>query len=66
MIVVRYGASILMSILRRRRQNVFLACEIKDKQLPRDHRYLVRVLLLGVVAARHVKWIGKVLLCNKD
>lgn len=63
---VCYGASIPMDIVRRHGENVILAYEMNGKVLPRDHGYPVRVVVPGVVGARHVKWLGEIRLDDKE
>lgn len=42
--------------------DVILAFEMNGEPIPRDHGFPVRVIVPGVVGARNVKWLGKILL----
>lgn len=55
-----YAASIPADILKRH-ENVILAYEMNGEELPRDHGYPVRAIAPGIVGARNVKWVGKVI-----
>lgn len=41
--------------------DVLLAFEMNGEPLPRDHGFPVRVVVPGVVGARSVKWLGKII-----
>ncbi|XP_066114555.1 sulfite oxidase, mitochondrial [Saccopteryx bilineata] len=55
-----YGASIPLVRAMDPEAEVLLAYEMNGQPLPRDHGFPVRVVVPGVVGARHVKWLGKV------
>uniref|UniRef100_A0A8D0X4E3 sulfite oxidase n=1 Tax=Sus scrofa TaxID=9823 RepID=A0A8D0X4E3_PIG len=55
-----YGASIPLARAMDPEAEVLLAYEMNGQPLPRDHGFPVRVVVPGVVGARHVKWLGKV------
>ncbi|XP_007953290.1 sulfite oxidase, mitochondrial [Orycteropus afer afer] len=55
-----YGASIPLARALDPEAEVLLAYEMNGQPLPRDHGFPVRVVVPGVVGARHVKWLGKV------
>eukprot|EP00178_Gracilaria_changii_P000182 TRINITY_DN1017_c0_g1_i1.p1 TRINITY_DN1017_c0_g1~~TRINITY_DN1017_c0_g1_i1.p1 ORF type:complete len:563 (+),score=82.12 TRINITY_DN1017_c0_g1_i1:191-1879(+) len=61
----RYEASIPVDVLRRAK-DVLLAYEMNGEQLPRDHGYPIRAVVPGVVGARNVKWVGKVVLAEQE
>lgn len=60
-----YAASIPMDILQRV-PDVLLAYEMNGETLPRDHGYPIRAVVPGVVGARCVKWLGKVVLSEEE
>lgn len=60
-----YAASVPMDVLRRHPDAV-LAYEMNGEVLPRDHGFPVRVVIPGVVGARDVKWVGKVMLADEE
>ncbi|XP_051857757.1 sulfite oxidase, mitochondrial [Antechinus flavipes] len=55
-----YGASIPLARAMDPESDVLLAYEMNGQPLPPDHGFPVRVVVPGVVGARHVKWLGKV------
>ncbi|XP_076967108.1 sulfite oxidase, mitochondrial [Tamandua tetradactyla] len=55
-----YGASIPLTRAMDPEAEVLLAYEMNGEPLPRDHGFPVRVVVPGVVGARHVKWLGKI------
>lgn len=55
-----YGASIPLARAMDPEAEVLLAYEMNGQPLPRDHGFPVRVVVPGVVGARHVKWLGRV------
>lgn len=60
-----YGASIPLSKAMDERSDVLLAYEMNGQPLTEDHGYPVRVIVPGVVGARNVKWLGKIIV-SKD
>lgn len=60
-----YGASIPLSKAMDPRGDVLLAYEMNEKALNRDHGYPIRVIVPGVVGARNVKWLGRIII-SKD
>eukprot|EP00953_Heterococcus_sp_UTEX-ZZ885_P038752 19888-Heterococcus_DN1.PRE.1 len=46
--------------------DVLLAFEMNGEPLPADHGYPVRAVVPGVVGARSVKWLGKVIASAKE
>lgn len=63
---VVYEASIPMDILRRHSDHIILAYEMNGEELPRDHGYPIRIVIPGIVGARHVKWVSDVRLSDKE
>ncbi|XP_004647144.1 sulfite oxidase, mitochondrial [Octodon degus] len=55
-----YGASIPLARALNPEAEVLLAYEMNGQPLPRDHGFPVRVIVPGVVGARHVKWLGRI------
>lgn len=55
-----YGSSIPIDKAMASRGDVILAYEMNDQPIPRDHGYPVRAVVPGVVGARNVKWLSKV------
>ena len=55
-----YGASI--PIGKAISGDVLLAYEMNDEDLPRDHGYPIRVVATGIVGARNVKWLRRIVL----
>ena len=43
-----------------------LATRMNGQRLPRDHGFPARVLLPGVVGARNVKWVERIVLRNDE
>ena len=60
-----YGASIPVEKAVSPTGDVLLAYEMNGKEIPRDHGYPVRAIIPGVVGARNVKWVNKVVV-SKD
>ncbi|CAE1311509.1 SUOX [Acanthosepion pharaonis] len=48
------------------KNDVILAYEMNGEQITADHGYPLRVIIPGVVGARQVKWLKKVLLSNEE
>ena len=46
-------------------KDVLLAFEMNGEPLPLDHGYPIRVVVPGVVGARNVKWLRKIVLSKK-
>ena len=61
-----YEASIPSSTAFDPRRDVLLAWEMNGKELPRDHGYPLRVIIPGVVGARNVKWLNKIVLSDTE
>lgn len=61
-----YGASIPLSKACDPRGGVLLAYEMNGKTLNRDHGFPIRVIVPGVVGARNVKWLGKIIVSKEE
>ncbi|XP_003740501.1 sulfite oxidase [Galendromus occidentalis] len=57
-----YGASVTARRALNPGNDVILAYEMNGETLPRDHGYPVRAIVPGVVGARNVKWLGRIVL----
>ncbi|KAJ8667375.1 hypothetical protein QAD02_009037 [Eretmocerus hayati] len=60
-----YGASIPISKAMDPRADVLLAYEMNDGDIPIDHGFPLRVIVPGVVGARNVKWVNRIIF-SKD
>ncbi|XP_045468977.1 sulfite oxidase-like isoform X1 [Harmonia axyridis] len=61
-----YGASIPIWKGVDRRGDVILAYEMNGETLPRDHGFPVRAVVPGVVGARNVKWLAKIIVASEE
>ncbi|XP_053998373.1 sulfite oxidase, mitochondrial isoform X2 [Hylaeus anthracinus] len=61
-----YGASIPISRALDPRADVILAYEMNGQPIPRDHGFPIRVIVPGVVGARNVKWLGKIIISKEE
>ncbi|XP_035231745.1 sulfite oxidase-like isoform X2 [Stegodyphus dumicola] len=61
-----YGASIPAEKALDPKSDVLLAYEMNGKELPRDHGYPIRVVAPGIVGARNVKWLGKIIVSEEE
>uniref|UniRef100_A0A671N6G5 Sulfite oxidase n=1 Tax=Sinocyclocheilus anshuiensis TaxID=1608454 RepID=A0A671N6G5_9TELE len=61
-----YGASIPLNKAVSEEGDVLLAYEMNGEDLPPDHGYPVRVVVPGVVRARNVKWLGKIVVSDEE
>ncbi|XP_046815544.1 sulfite oxidase, mitochondrial isoform X2 [Vespa crabro] len=57
-----YGASIPISKAMDPRADVLLAYEMNGQPIPKDHGFPIRVIVPGVVGARNVKWLDKIII----
>ena len=48
------------------RGDVLLAYEMNGARLPRDHGFPVRVVVPGVVGARNVKWLNRIVISAEE
>ncbi|XP_052824361.1 sulfite oxidase [Octopus bimaculoides] len=61
-----YGASIPIDLFKVIQQDVILAYEMNGEELTADHGYPLRVIIPGVVGARQVKWLKKIILSSEE
>ncbi|KAL4229565.1 hypothetical protein ACF0H5_012604 [Mactra antiquata] len=60
-----YGASIPIELARMLKDDIIVAHQMNGVDIPKDHGYPLRIIIPGVVGARQVKWLGKIVL-SKD
>jgi len=39
---------------------------MNGKELPRDHGFPIRIVAPGIVGARNVKWLGKIIVSDEE
>ncbi|XKL64794.1 hypothetical protein PGB90_004880 [Kerria lacca] len=61
-----YGASIPIEKFLNSYSDVILAYEMNGEPLSRDHGFPVRVIVPGVVGARNVKWLSRIVLSENE
>lgn len=61
-----YAASIPLWKAVDKRGDVLLAYEMNNEEIPRDHGFPVRVVVPGVVGARNVKWVGRIVVSKVE
>ena len=61
-----YGSSIPIGKAMDPRADVILAYEMNGNPIPLDHGYPVRVIVPGVVGARNVKWLGRIIISKEE
>ncbi|XP_040888897.1 sulfite oxidase, mitochondrial [Toxotes jaculatrix] len=61
-----YGASIPLNKAISEEGDVLLAYEMNGEELPADHGFPVRVVVPGIVGARNVKWLGKIIVSAEE
>ncbi|XP_076650743.1 sulfite oxidase [Halictus rubicundus] len=61
-----YSASIPISRAMDPRADVILAYEMNGQPISRDHGFPIRVIVPGVVGARCVKWLDKIILSKEE
>lgn len=61
-----YGASIPIHKVSDPSNDVVLAFQMNGKTIDYDHGYPVRLIVPGVVAARSVKWLAKIIASDKE
>lgn len=61
-----YEASIPAATAFDPRRDVLLAFEMNGKELPADHGYPLRVVAPGIIGARQVKWLERIVLSEQE
>lgn len=61
-----YAASIPLSKAMDPRGDVILAYEMNGQPLTRDHGFPIRCVVPGVVGARQVKWLGRIVISKSE
>uniref|UniRef100_A0A8C5MLY3 Sulfite oxidase, mitochondrial n=1 Tax=Leptobrachium leishanense TaxID=445787 RepID=A0A8C5MLY3_9ANUR len=61
-----YGASITFAHAMRKENDVLLAYEMNGQEIPRDHGFPLRVIVPGIVGARNVKWLGRIVVSEEE
>lgn len=61
-----YGASIPFWKAVDRKGDVLLAYEMNGEPLSRDHGFPIRAVVPGVVGARNVKWLGRIVVSKHE
>lgn len=63
---VPYAASIPIHKALDPRGDVILAYEMNEEPISRDHGYPLRVIVPGIVGARNVKWLNRIVVSDKE
>lgn len=63
---IPYGASVPISKAMDPRADIILAYEMNGQPIPRDHGFPIRVIVPGVVGARNVKWLAKIIVSKEE
>lgn len=61
-----YGASIPIEKAMDPRGDCILAYEMNGSEIPLDHGYPVRAIVPGIVGARNVKWLGRIVASREE
>ncbi|KAI9293250.1 sulfite oxidase-like protein [Neoconidiobolus thromboides FSU 785] len=61
-----YGSSIPLKWAMNIDNDVLLAYEMNNELLPRDHGYPIRMVVPGVIGARSVKYLNKIIIQNEE
>ncbi|RWS31355.1 putative sulfite oxidase-like protein, partial [Leptotrombidium deliense] len=61
-----YGASIPSHLVLDEKSEVILAFEMNGEEIPKDHGFPIRLIAPGIVGARNVKWLSKVILSEEE
>ena len=61
-----YAASVPAERVLDPKADVLIAYSMNGQPIPRDHGFPVRAIVPGIVGARQVKWLGKILLTSTE
>jgi sulfite oxidase len=61
-----YAASVPAERVLDARADVLIAYSMNGQPIPRDHGFPVRVIVPGIVGARQVKWLGRIILTDEE
>lgn len=61
-----YGSSITIEKALDPHGDVLLAYEMNGEPIPRDHGFPIRAVVPGVVGARNVKWLGRIVVSEEE
>jgi sulfite oxidase len=61
-----YGSSVPLSYILDDNFEAVLAYEMNGKTLPIDHGFPVRIILPGIVGARSVKWLSRIIISEEE
>ena len=61
-----YGASVPLAKAIDPQNDVLIAFAMNGEDIPKDHGYPVRIVIPGVVGARQVKWLSKIVIADEE
>ena len=61
-----YGASIPIEKAMNPYGDVLVAYEMNGEEIPRDHGYPLRLIAPGIVGARNVKWLSRIVVSHEE
>ena len=61
-----YGASIPIDKVLNENGDVLIAFQMNGVDIPLDHGYPLRAIAPGIIGARSVKWLSKIILSNEE
>ena len=61
-----YGASMSLGKALDPKSDVLIAFAMNGEDIPKDHGYPVRIIIPGVVGARQVKWLSKIVVADEE
>jgi sulfite oxidase len=62
----KYGGSIPISKVVDPHGDVIIAYQMNGVDIPRDHGYPLRAIVPGIVGARNVKWLSKIIVSDEE